>query len=111
MGRSLRRVFYGGVFLFFAVATCLGADDTPKWEVARFSDDAAALVRASNSISVTAADVLVLDDEESYVFDASTKAVHTRYLVYKILTKQGAEQWGDLSIGWEPWHEERPELR
>jgi transglutaminase-like putative cysteine protease/tetratricopeptide (TPR) repeat protein len=111
MIRSLRRCFFGGAFLFLAVACCFAADETTKWEIARFSDDVAALVRASNSTTVTATDVLVLDDEESYVFDASVKAVHTRYLVYKVLTKQGAEQWGGVSFGWEPWHEERPEVR
>jgi transglutaminase-like putative cysteine protease/Flp pilus assembly protein TadD len=111
MIRFLRCSFCGGAILFLAVAYCFGTDESPKWNLARFSDDVAALVRASDSTTVTATDVLVLDDEESYVFDATAKAVHTRYLVYRVLTKQGAEQWDNVSVGWEPWLEERPEIR
>ena len=57
------------------------------------------------------ADVVFVDDEETLVFDADGRAVRSRYFLYKILTQKGAENWGDISSGWEPWHEERPTLR
>ena len=42
---------------------------------------------------------------------AEGRAVHSRYFLYKILTQKGTEGWGDVSISWGPWHEERPGLR
>jgi transglutaminase-like putative cysteine protease/Flp pilus assembly protein TadD len=77
-----------------------------------FSPDAAALYqRASQATPAAGADVLFLDDEETVAFDTAGRAVHSRYFLYKILTQQGAEGWGDISSYWEPWHEERPTLR
>jgi transglutaminase-like putative cysteine protease/tetratricopeptide (TPR) repeat protein len=55
--------------------------------------------------------VLVLEDEDTFVFGADGRAVHTQYLLYKVLTQRGAERWSDLSATWEPWHEDRPTLR
>jgi hypothetical protein len=56
-------------------------------------------------------DVVVLDEEEDYVFEADGKAIHTHYLVYKVLTQKGANGWDSISLEWEPWHEERPTMR
>jgi hypothetical protein len=43
-------------------------------------------------------DVVVLDEEEDYVFEADGKAIHTHYLVYKVLTQKGADGW-DTRMG------------
>ena len=81
-------------------------------EAPHFATDTAALYgRASQVEAPKGADVIIVEDEESFVFDAEGGMVHSRYLLYKVLTQRGAETWGDISMGWEPWHEERPEMR
>ncbi|MGH9495729.1 MAG: DUF3857 domain-containing protein, partial [Candidatus Sulfotelmatobacter sp.] len=78
----------------------------------RFEPDATAVYRITSQTPPPAnSDVFVLEAEETIVFDAEGKAVHSRYLLYKILTQKGAEGWANLSCAWEPWHEERPTLR
>lgn len=81
------------------------------WEGAHFSGDAKAFYDAATAIQApAAADVLVLEEEEKYSFDAQGRHVLTHYLVYKILTQKGAEQWDAVSVHWAPWHEERPTI-
>ncbi|MGA9039904.1 MAG: DUF3857 domain-containing protein [Terriglobales bacterium] len=53
----------------------------------------------------------VLDDEESYVFDGNGHSVRNQYMVFKVLTQRGADEWADVSLNWEPWHEERPTIK
>jgi hypothetical protein len=86
--------------------------DAYQWSLPRFSDDAAALYKAASSFTAAAgSEVLVLDDEESYVFDNQGKSVHVRYILFKVLTQKGADGWSSISAEWEPWHEERPAIR
>ncbi len=54
---------------------------------------------------------MVLQREESLVFDSEGKAVHSEYLLYKVLTQKGAQGWDELSYTWEPWRDERPVMR
>jgi hypothetical protein len=88
-------------------------EDTPKaWDLPRFAAEGVKINEAAAKATVIpGADVVVLDEESSYVFDAEGNSVRTEYLVYKILTQNGAEGWDALSVEWEPWHAERPALR
>jgi len=102
--------------LFFAVlfASLSGfaAENASPWPVPRFTGDIKALSAAVSAFTPPSdADSLVLDQEETYVFDAEGRNVHTQYLVYKVLTQRGAEGWADVGYSWEPWHQERPTLR
>lgn len=97
--------------LFFAVVGS-AADDGEIWSKTRFTVDGAALNKAASGASVKqGTDVVVLDEEDSYVFEADGKAVRTHYLIYKVLTQKGADGWDATSWEWEPWHEERPTMR
>ena len=92
------------------VATSVVGADEP--EVAHFLANAGTLYRRSSLVAPPAgADVLVLDDEETLVFDTDGKVARSRYFLYKVLTQRGAEGWGDISSTWEPWHQTRPSLR
>jgi transglutaminase-like putative cysteine protease/tetratricopeptide (TPR) repeat protein len=80
--------------------------DTPH-----FSTDPAALYQTASQITPPAgADILNVEDQETITFDDEGKAIHSTYLLYKVLTQQGAKDWDSLSYSWEPWHEERPNL-
>jgi transglutaminase-like putative cysteine protease/tetratricopeptide (TPR) repeat protein len=77
-----------------------------------FSADAAALYQRVSQVPAPAgADALILEYQESLIFDSEGKTVRTRYFLYKVLTPRGAQGWADISVRWEPWREERPTLR
>jgi transglutaminase-like putative cysteine protease/tetratricopeptide (TPR) repeat protein len=110
----LRASFCFAFFFFavFASLSAVAAENTSPWPVPRFTDDVKALSGAVSAVTPPAgADSLVLDEEETYVFDAEGRSVHTQYLVYKVITQRGAESWADVGYSWEPWHQERPTLR
>lgn len=102
----------GTVFVLFLTAACFAAESGPAWNYPHFSDDTEALYRNASAVSPPdGADVIVLDEEDSYVFDLQGRAVHTRYLLYKVLNQNGVERWGAVSLDWEPWHEDLPVAR
>jgi len=106
------RCSYPVILLCIAALPVAVADGPSGWKIARFTEDARAVYQAASSVTPkTGTDVVVLIDEDNYVFDADGKAVHTSYFVYKVLTQRGAESWDNISINWEPWHEDRPTLR
>ena len=108
--RCVRVLAVFGALLF--PAWCAASDDAAPWSKARFSADPAEINKATSSVSVKpGTDVVVLVEEDTYVFEVDGKAVHTHYLVYKVLTQRGAEGWDVTSLEWEPWHEERPTVR
>jgi len=93
-----------------ASAPGFAADDPGS--AAHFSLEAKAVFTAASTVTAPdGTDVVVLEDQETVVFDAEGRSVHTTYTVFKVLTQKGAEGWADVSMGWEPWHEKRPVLR
>ena len=88
------------------------ADGSDIWNSPRFSADGATLNKAASSVTVKPeTDVLVLDEEDTHVFEADGKKIHTHYLVYKVLTQKGVDGWDSTSLAWQPWHEDRPTMR
>ena len=113
MPSSTSRRFGLALFTAFSITTSVfAADSNPAAPGSRFAPDARALYEAASAATPPAGtDVTVLEDDETLVFDAEGRSVHTTYVVFKVLTQKGAENWSDVSSGWEPWHEERPVLR
>jgi len=109
---GLSRHFLHVSSVLLAVAFFPARVGAQQWEITHFSDDTAALYKAASDVTPPAgSDVLVLDEEASYVFDTDGKSVHTTYFLYKVLTQEGAEHWNGTSVSWEPWHQERPKIR
>ncbi len=99
--------------LFYVACITSFASDAPSpWAASHFTIDPKVLYgQASEAAVPEGANVTVLDDEASYSFDASSRSLYTEYMVYKVLTQQGAEGWSSTSVAWEPWHQERPLIR
>ncbi|HEY3705645.1 MAG TPA: DUF3857 domain-containing protein [Terracidiphilus sp.] len=76
-----------------------------------FTRAARELFAAAGSMPADGANIAILEDDDSYSFDEQGRMTHVGYTVYKVLTEKGAEAWDSISIGWEPWHEARPEIR
>lgn len=103
------------VCCFLTVVSAAGAQSaaSPGKEIERFSDSAIASYQAAASESAppVSTDILVLMDEDEYIFDDQGRATHKQYLVYKVLTQKGADDWEEISVEWEPWREDRPAVR
>ncbi|MBS1839235.1 MAG: DUF3857 domain-containing protein [Acidobacteria bacterium] len=83
-------------------------------DLERFASNATVLYEAASASSISAksgTDVVVFCDEEEYAFDAEGRSVHSTYIVYKVLTQKGKDDWDGVSEQWEPWHEQKPEFR
>src|SRR5690348_3408274 len=83
------KIRFGLAVLCVAVSLSPTRLRAQQWNVAPFAADARSVYSAASAVSVAPGnDVLVLDEEDSYVFDAKGEATHTRYIVYKIRSEE-----------------------
>jgi len=109
--RFRKLIYIAWCFAFFISPAC-AQQKTALWAQARFSPDAKAFYDAASAVSVPqGADVLVLSEETSYIFDSDGKAQITRYLAYKILTPKGVSQWDSTELNYQPWIESKPTIK
>src|SRR6185295_1553151 len=97
----------------WAAAALAGPPSLP-WEGAPFSDPAAQMAKVAATLPNPFdrdADVEVLLEETSYVFDEAGGRDSTTRVVFRALTRSGAEQWGTVGAEWSPWLEDRPEVK
>ena len=102
--------------LLLLSASIAASAQTPQqaepWKAPHFSVEPKALYEAASAVTAPEGAIAsILTDDETYTFDEAGRLVHVGHFVYKILSQKGAEGWDSLSVGWEPWHEARPEIR
>jgi transglutaminase-like putative cysteine protease/tetratricopeptide (TPR) repeat protein len=89
-----------------------GGRRVAAWDEAPFSAPAAELLRAAASAQPPQpANVVVLLQERRYEFDAAGRATLSMRLVYRVDSQAGVEGWSSIGEYWQPWHEQRPEVR
>jgi Domain of Unknown Function with PDB structure (DUF3857)/Transglutaminase-like superfamily len=89
-----------------------GGTQAAVYDAPHFSVDAKALYAGASQVSAPdGTNIIVLTDDEDYVFDEQGRAVHTQYVVFKVLTQAGVDAWSHISVPWAPWREERPAIR
>jgi len=94
-----------------ATANSTSSTAANPWAAPDFSTDPKVLYEAASAVPVPdGANVVELVEDESYTFDDAGRMAHVGRIVYKVLTQKGAEDWDSLSVGWEPWHEARPQI-
>ena len=100
------------LLVFLVIVACSSSTTSfaeAPWTIARFSAGARELYAAASRPAPTAgAGVLVLDQEESYTFDAKGHCIYTRYMVYKVLTQAGVQGWDAMVAYWQPWRKQKP---
>ncbi|MBK9519878.1 MAG: DUF3857 domain-containing protein [Anaeromyxobacter sp.] len=96
-----------------ALGLALLAAAPPPWLAAPpLSADPRALQDAAAALAAPdGADIDVLLEEAHIAFDAQGRTVTTTRLVYRALTRQGAERWAEVGRAWAPWYQARPEVR
>ena len=105
------RYLPGSVLAFlFGFLPLVIAQEKAPCDLPRFSEDVGALQKAA-ATAKPGSEGIVLCDYTSYLFDISGKQVRTSYVSYKILSEKGAQDWDELAVRWEPWHEEKPSVR
>lgn len=55
--------------------------------------------------------VTVLAEAASFDLGSAGRVVYTRRVVFKVWTKQAAEDWGIIEESWSPWQDDRPAVR
>src|SRR3954470_20485727 len=98
--------------ILFLVLAARGQQPVEAWKAPHLSIPAKDLYAAATAVaSPEGTNIVLLEDDESFAFDDAGRLTHTAYFIYKILTQKGAEGWDAFSVGWQPWHEARPEIR
>jgi hypothetical protein len=55
--------------------------------------------------------VTILLEEGRYEYDSEGRQTSRYRIIFKLLTKAGAEDWSTIERPWAPWEEERPSIR
>jgi transglutaminase-like putative cysteine protease/tetratricopeptide (TPR) repeat protein len=114
VSNSVRLVRFASWLLAICIGTAFtgGIAHGQQWSLSRFSSDPKTVYSAAAAVTPPpGAGVIVLDNEVTYVFDAQGNATYTDYIVYKVLTADGANSWGSVTRSWEPWHQQQPTIR
>lgn len=103
---------FGLALIGASFAQSSGGRQAAGYYAPHFSVDPKALYAEASQVSAPdGTNIIVLTDDEDYVFDEQGRAVHTQYLVFKVLTEAGVDGWSHVSVPWAPWREERPAIR
>jgi tetratricopeptide (TPR) repeat protein len=96
-----------------AVAGASAASAAPApWDGKPFSAAPADLLAAAGAVPAPAGvGVVMLLEEGRYTFDADGRLTWSYRQIYRIVTQEGVDGWGDIGASWSPWYEERPTLR
>jgi len=53
----------------------------------------------------------VLMERDAYTFDADGRATYRHFIVYRIETQAGVEEWSETHTEWEPWYQDQPDIQ
>jgi len=76
-----------------------------------FSASPQALREAFAKMEAGAHPVTILLEEARYEYDSDGRQTLRYRMIFKVLTKAGAENWAIIERTWAPWKEERPSIR
>src|SRR5258708_31622002 len=77
-----------------------------------FADDLTAVMAAAQGVSVPAdQSVIVLLEDHHYLIDKESRATSTIRKVYRILKEDAVEEWASVEQGYQPWYEQKPQIR
>jgi tetratricopeptide (TPR) repeat protein len=83
-----------------------GVADQPAFSVAPV-----AMQKAFPDVQTGSSAVTVLVEDALYEYDAAGNQTYRHRLVFKVWTKEGADQWAMIERTWSPWRDDRPSVR
>ena len=99
------------------LAACLGSVPSvalaaPPWEDGFSAAPARAILDAATKTNPSPeAEVVVLFQERRQTFAPGGESQHVMRETYLVRSEAAVQSWGSIQFGWEPWHEEKPEIR
>ena len=97
--------------VLLACPLCPAAVEAP-WNLPALSAKPDEILRAAAAVPAPKdADVEMLFEEHSYVFDEQGREHRTSRRVYRYLTDKGVNDWSCTEADWSPWCEEKPIFR
>ncbi len=97
------------LFWFFAASEAVLA--TQPWD-RPFSGNTGEILKAAAALPVSEkAEILYLLQDRHYQIQSDGTTNTTFRCVYRIAKESAVEDWAEVEQEWEPWHENKPELR
>ncbi|MCL4523463.1 MAG: DUF3857 domain-containing protein [Acidobacteria bacterium] len=116
--------FAGRILIVPMIACCamllslaLVSGQTPAtsdepWVNAPLSADPQAVLKAAASVEAKPGeDAVVLFEEYRFEFEADGRKTRTWRMVYRVASEAGAQNWASIQNDWQPWNQDRPEIR
>ena len=107
MTNPLRRALATAAAALFALPL-LAAD---PWDGPPLSADPQALLDAARNVAAGDADVVMLFNEGTYSVDGDGRIRTRLRMLYRVVTAKGVRRIDTTSLHWQPWYEEKPEIR
>lgn len=93
------------------IALIPGVLATEPWDTP-FAADTGAVVSAAKSVTESSdSPVVMLLSEYDCSIDSKGRATTTVRKVYRILKEDAVDEWASVEQGYQPWHEDKPEMR
>jgi tetratricopeptide (TPR) repeat protein/transglutaminase-like putative cysteine protease len=109
---ALHAFFLVVLTLWLAALGARAAAESHPWDAPEFAGDPKAILQAAQAVpNPKGYDVIVLLDDRHVTLDAQGRMTEVRRFTYRVNTTKGVENWGSIAASWEPWHQERPELK
>src|SRR5580698_6533751 len=90
---------------------CAMFGQSPSSAQAPFSASPAVLQEAFTHVEGGTNPVTVLLEEGRFEYDAAGRETYRYRMIFKVLTKTGAEGWSTIERTWAPWQQERPSIK
>jgi hypothetical protein len=107
------RWLVAGITLAAGGAPLSGAEPPEPWEAGPFAADPAAVVQAASRLDAGSGEdeAIVLLADTRLRFEEDGRATRVEWVLYRIRNAEVSEEWSTLEAYWQPWHQERPQLR
>jgi tetratricopeptide (TPR) repeat protein len=108
---TLRVQSFGWLSLLLLLAWPAQAGEPLPWMGGAFEAPAKDVLAASQRLAWGAGGSEVLLEDVTFVFDDRGRHTRTTRLLVRLRTEQAAQGWSTISAAWNPWYQQRPELR
>ena len=102
-----------GALTLISIRVAAAEPDLEKlWQTPAFEAAPADLLEIAAALEAPEeSEIEYLDRRTSFKFDSDGRLTITRYVLFRVLTEEGAETYDSAGVSYAPWHQEKPEIR